>query len=103
MDCCKKCCEIIDGEDIEAIKRARGMTAQKKQGESMSDFEMANGNDPEDIISAANKALVKAMRNAIVGMKEDINQPGLTWEQLDYVLDTFEKKKATVIYQDEPL
>ena len=66
-------------------------------------FEMANSDDPEAIIKASQVSVIKAMRKVIREIKEDTKAPGLTWEQIDYLLEGFEKKDATVIYQEEPV
>lgn len=65
-------------------------------------WEMADGNDPEAIITATQNAVLTMMQNIIRGMKEDYKTPGLTWEQLDYFFDEMKKKKPTVITQERP-
>lgn len=66
----------------------------------MKDFEMAFAGDTEGIIAASQRSVIKAMREVITGLKGDTKAPGLTWEQIEFLLDGFEKKKAEIIFQD---
>lgn len=66
----------------------------------MKNFESANSDDPEGIIEASKVAFIKAMRDVITGLKGETKAPGLTWEQLEFILDGFENKKAIVIHQE---
>lgn len=61
------------------------------------DFEMANADDPESVIHATQRSLVRGLRELFKGLQEDIKQPGLTWDQLDATLEAFGKKKPTII------
>jgi hypothetical protein len=63
------------------------------------EFEMANADDPKDIISASQRSVVKLLRDIISEVKESSGQPGLTWSQIDYLLDMAEKKEPTVVFQ----
>lgn len=67
----------------------------------MKNFEVANSGDDEGLIKASQKALISAMREVIGGLRGDTKAPGLTWEQIDFILDGFEKKEPTIIRQDE--
>ncbi len=60
-------------------------------------YESADSNKPEEIIKATQKALIQAMRNIISDMKSDVKSPGLTWDQIDYFLETFGKKEPKVL------
>lgn len=67
-------------------------------------FQMANADNPEELIVAAQKALVASMRDVFSKMKKDIHPvPGLTWDQLEYFLNEFEKKKPTIVTQEGPM
>lgn len=69
-------------------------------------FEMANSDDPKAIIKASQRSILKAMKDVIHGIrdsKEGKNRPGLTWAQIDYLIEGFEKKDAEIFYQEEPL
>lgn len=67
-------------------------------------FEMANSDNPEEIVAATQSALIKSMMEGINGIKEDFtkigNIPGMTWEQIDYFLQSFKDKKPIVINQE---
>lgn len=68
----------------------------------MKNFEIANMNKPEEIIQATQRALIQSMQNVIQDLKKDLNQPGLTWEQIEYFLDGYSKKIPQVITQEKP-
>ena len=67
----------------------------------MKDFEMADVNDPADIIRASQASVLAALKDFIENIKKDIPGPGLTWTQIDLIIDEFKKKEPTIIYQDE--
>lgn len=71
----------------------------------MKSFEMAQADKPEEIIAATQRSLVNAMLGVLEDLKADsrINQPGLTWEQIEYFLNGFKEKVPTVIRQDQPV
>lgn len=75
----------------------------------MKNFEMANSDDPEGMIMATQRSIIAAMRQVIEGLKEDLSKdgkkcpPGLTWEQIDYLLEGFKNKKPEIIYQPEEM
>lgn len=64
-------------------------------------FEMANGDDPEEIILATQRSLIRAIKEILVDLRKETDMPGLTWEQLDYFLTKFGDKKPTVITQKD--
>ena len=66
-------------------------------------FEMASSNDPKDIIMATQRSFVAGLKDLLVDLKKEMNQPGLTWEQLEVVLDSFAKKEPTIIQQQESM
>lgn len=66
----------------------------------MKNFEMAHSNNPEEIILATQKSLIKSMREVLSDVKKDVKNPGLTWEQLDYFLEGFLKKVPEIIIQE---
>lgn len=67
-------------------------------------FEMAHSEKPEEIILATQRSLVQAMRDVVNDLKADKKklgkQPGLTWEQIDYLLVSFRDKTPQVIFQE---
>ncbi len=71
----------------------------------MKNFEMAESDNPEEIIAATQRSLVSAMLGVIKDLKENgrIKQPGLTWEQIEYFLTNFKDKTPTIIRQDKPV
>lgn len=69
-------------------------------------YQMASANNPQEIIEATQHGLVDAMRSVIKSMKTESalsKQPGLTWEQIDYMLVQFRDKKPHVVIQEEPV
>lgn len=71
-------------------------------------FEVAHADDPEGLIMACQRSIIAAMRQVIEGLKEDFKEgkkspPGLTWEQIDYLLEGFKNKKAEVFYQSDEM
>jgi hypothetical protein len=66
-------------------------------------FEMANGNDPEEIILATQRSLIEGLRNILKDVQKDVKTPGLTWQQLDELLVMFGNKKPTIIVQKDQI
>lgn len=62
-------------------------------------WSVANKESPESIIAAVQESLLNSLSGFIADVKKETQAPGLTWEQLDYVLDAFKKKKPTIIEQ----
>jgi hypothetical protein len=77
MTKCSKCNQLFDPNDNYVCPCERGPT-----------FESADSDKPEEIIKATQKALIQAMRNIMVDMKKDVGGPGMTWEQIDFFLET---------------
>ena len=71
----------------------------------MKHFEVANADDPEELIKAAQRAVISSMKRVLADFKNDVNMkaPGLTWEQLEYFLDEFAKKEPEIIKQEHEL
>lgn len=73
------------------------------------DFEMAYADDPKEVIMATQRSIVKLLKGIISDIKEDMQKlhgkvpPGLTWEQLEYLLDLAAKKEPEVIFQQESM
>lgn len=66
----------------------------------LKNFEMANADDPEEIIWAAQRSIIKAMKEILADAKKETNAPpGLTWEQINYFLDMMMDKKPEIIRQ----
>ncbi len=63
-------------------------------------FEMADASKPEEIIKATQASVIKAIQEVITGLKEEVKAPGLTWEQIEYILQGFADKQPTIIKQD---
>lgn len=69
-------------------------------------FEMANSDNPEEIILATQRSLLDSMLKVLGEIKGIANptiQPGLTWDQIEYFLKSFREKAPTIIHQAEPL
>lgn len=70
-------------------------------------FEMAHSDKPEEIILATQRSLVDAIRGVINDLKADKQklgkQPGLTWEQIDYILLNMREKPPKIIFQSEDM
>lgn len=62
---------------------------------------VANADNPEQIIRATQESLIDGMIGFINGLKKDLNQPGLTWEQIEYVLKKWRDKKPQVFQHSE--
>ena len=68
----------------------------------MANFEMANADNPEEIIAATQRSLVDALKEVIADLQKLPNYqgvPGLTWGQIDYLLEGFRNKMPKVIHQ----
>lgn len=69
----------------------------------MTSFEMANGDKPEEIVLATQRALCSSMRKIMAEMRKDVGGPGLTWEQIEYFIQEFEKRQPRIIMQEGPI
>lgn len=71
----------------------------------MKNFEMANSDDPKEIIMASQRSIIRAMKDVVNGLREETMKglPGMTWEQIEYLLDSFEKKEPEIIIQKETI
>jgi signal recognition particle subunit SEC65 len=65
-------------------------------------FEMANGESPEEIVKATQAVVLNTLKGVMLGLKDDFKQPGLTWEQIELIIEEFKRKKVTIIKQDLP-
>jgi hypothetical protein len=63
-------------------------------------FEVANPDDPAEVAFAGQRAVLTAMQNIIKDMRQETNSPGLTWSQIDYLIEEFKKKKPEMIHQE---
>lgn len=64
-------------------------------------IEVANSEDAEDIIRAAQAAIINAMQEVLRDMrKAGLGNPGLTWEGLDYFFEKFKQKELEIIHQE---
>lgn len=66
-------------------------------------FEMARSDNPTEIILAAQRSFVRMLKDIVADVKKDSAAPGLTWDQLDYLLDHAAKKEPTIILQSEEM
>lgn len=66
-------------------------------------FEVADSDNPTDLIKASQRAVCAAMKKVVSGLRSDVGGPGLTWEQIEYLIDGFAKKEPHVITQSEEL
>lgn len=64
-------------------------------------YEMANADDPHSIIEAATKSVLNSMQMVLHDLEKITNGPGLTWLQLDAMIEVFKNKKPTVVFQDK--
>lgn len=54
---------------------------------------------PEEVIEATQKAIFYNMMGLIEDLKKKIGGPGLTWEQLDFLIINLRDKKPIVVHQ----
>jgi hypothetical protein len=97
---------MTTGAETICKPQSRGARALKRRlfkEREMKNFSMANSENPEDVSRATRDAIVSAMRDVLLGMKEDLSQPGLTWAQLEYFLDEFQKKEPIIITQSDEI
>ncbi len=70
----------------------------------MKNFEMANADDPQGIVRAAQKSVLTCLQQILADTKiAEPKIPGLTWEQLDYLIEHLKKKEPTIITQEHEL
>lgn len=64
-------------------------------------FQMANANDPEEIIHATQISVLEGLQDVINKLKEDLkSQSGLSWEGIEVIIEAYKKKKPTIIFQN---
>lgn len=66
-------------------------------------FQMANANDPEEIIHATQISVLEGLQSVIQDLRDSEElkgQGGLTWQQLEITLEAYKKKKPKIIFQD---
>lgn len=73
-----------------------------------SPFESADEDDPHALILATQRAVVAGLKQALSYLKASMDknamkQNGLTWTQIDYFLDEFNKSTPTVIRQEHEM
>jgi hypothetical protein len=68
----------------------------------MKTFEMAKDGSPEEVAMASQRALITFIRKIINDFKQANGGPGLTFEQIEFILDESAKKKPIVITQGQP-
>lgn len=61
---------------------------------------MAHADNPTEIIKSTQMALIASMRDILGHIKKDTGAPGITWDQLEFLLKQFEQKEPTIIYQE---
>lgn len=66
-------------------------------------FEMANHDDVPGIIAATQRSVCTAMKNIVKDLQVETKAPGMTWEQIYFLIDGMEKKQPTIINQADPL
>lgn len=66
-------------------------------------FEMAHADDLEAIIAATQRSVIFAIKGVIADTRAEMKEPGLTWQQIDFILDHFEKKQPTIVFQKEEM
>lgn len=66
----------------------------------MKNFEMAETGDTRGIIGATQRSLISAIKDLVSDLKKETKAPGLTWDQLDYLLEGFRNKEVTLIEQE---
>lgn len=64
-------------------------------------FASAESDDPEALIRATQQAIIGAMRDVIADLRIKVGEPGLTWSQLDLIIEEFSKKEPLVFEQME--
>jgi len=72
----------------------------------MKNFEMADSTSVESIVEATQKAILGEMLNIINSFKKSSDfskSPGLTWEQIEFLIEELKKKKAMIINQEESI
>jgi hypothetical protein len=66
-------------------------------------FEVANPDDPRAVAKATQRAIIAAMKSVIDSFRNEPGRPGLTWEQIDFILDEFGKKEPLMFKQEYEL
>lgn len=61
-------------------------------------FEIGEVGNTRSIAGACQRALISAIKGVVDACrKETPDIPGLTWEQIHYLLDSFEKKEVSIL------
>ena len=82
--------------------RERSSAVEKKDigNNVMQSIEMANADSPEEIVRATQRTLMTSFLNIIKDLKADnLKIPGLTWTQLEYMIEEFNKREIVIVYK----
>lgn len=66
-------------------------------------YEMANIDKPEEIVKATQKAILGSLTMLIKDLQKQTKNPGLTWDQIYFLLNNYSEKKAHVLYQENEI
>lgn len=69
----------------------------------MKNFNVVHGDDPEGLIRGTKEAVISAIKTVVLDFEKDIGGSGLTWDQIKFIIDEFEKKEPVIIYQEHEL
>ena len=77
--------------------------SNRKSGGEVKEYEMAKKDDVNSIVLATQISFVKMLKSFINDFKKEAKIPGLTWEQLDFLLDEAVKRTPEIIVQENEI
>ncbi len=69
--------------------------------EKIPHFEMASASDHKEIVKATQLAVLKSLGALIRSMEKDFEQPGLTWEQINHIIERFQHIEPMIVIMDD--
>lgn len=69
----------------------------------MHSFRMAHADKPDEIIEATKQAVIDELIRLVSDLRNDIKQPGLTWDQINSILEQFRKARHRIHFQERPM
>lgn len=65
-------------------------------------FEVADSSDPRAMFNAAKLATLNLLSQIIANIKSEYEKsaPGMTWEQIEYLIQETKKKEPTIVRQE---
>ena len=62
-------------------------------------WEMAEAGDTEGLVLATQRSFSRMIRDIVADLRSKTKSPGMTWEQIDFLLSEAAEKKPKIVHQ----